>query len=479
MKRYRLYIWTTWLLASCLLPLASCSVDEMLEEQPLQQASSRTAAYLNLHITDHQHAATRASEQQENAIYDGILAIFEGTAEGNATLKSAVVIDQLVNNPGNSTSINITQRVTGTHNYDDRKLYVLTLLNTTSTGFSVKDDMLYLNGTSLQGKKRSDIQAMTINSVGSTEEHVGLYMTCTYKEDGTVLRVVYPNDASKQSYLYDTEEEARASGAKYLNVDVERAAAKVSVASNLASGDNLTGITLNGTSAKARFHHMAWALNNYNTQCYAIRNGYKTPERWATSLTGSGIPISLDTSAPNIFDVYQQQAYEAGDAVYVAENTTDTEADQTEIIVEVQLKDASNMLMRECFNFHDDNTLYTSPEQLIAYYKTGWATHKGRTEYAAIKDRTVDEVYKHPTIVLNADGSVTVTLTNESFSAEETTALNALATELSGYTKGFREGRMYYTYKIKHDETHTYGVVRNNAYNLTLNSLSGIGRPTP
>lgn len=449
------------------------------EQQPPYQASTRTAAYLNLHITDRQQATTRASEQEENAIYDGILAIFEGTAEGNATLKSAVVIDQLVNNPGNSTSINITQRVTGTHNYDDHKLYVLALLNTTATGFSVRDDMLYLNGSSLQGKKRAEIQDMVINGVGSTEEHVGLYMTCTYKDDGTVLRVVYPNDATKQSYLYDTEEEARAAGAQYLNVDVERAAAKVSVASNLASGDDVTGITLNGTSAKARFHHMAWALNNYNTQCYAIRTGYKTSEKWATSLTGSGMPIGFDRTAPNVFDVYQQQAREAGDAVYVAENTSEGEGEQTEVIVEVQLKDASSMLMRECFNFNDGNTLYTSAEQLIAYYKAGWATHRGRTEYAAIKDRTADEVYKHPTIALNADGSVTVTLTNASFSAEETTALNALAAELSGYTKGFREGRMYYTYKIKHDETHAYGVVRNNAYHLTLSSLPGIGRPTP
>ena len=47
------------------------------------------------------------------------------------------------------------------------------------------------------------------------------------------------------------------------------------------------------------------------------------------------------------------------------------------------------------------------------------------------------------------------------------------------YLKGYRDGKMYFTYKIKHDNTPTYGVVRNNAYNLTFTGVPGIGDPVP
>lgn len=74
---------------------------------------------------------------------------------------------------------------------------------------------------------------------------------------------------------------------------------------------------------------------------------------------------------------------------------------------------------------------------------------------------------------------MTLTLGNDSFNATEKGGLASLATALSGWLTGYRQGRMYYTYKIKHDDTPTYGVVRNNAYQLTFGSPTSIGRATP
>ena len=113
MKRYRLYIWTTCLLAVTLL-LTACSsdgADGLLEEQKPTQQSVPTANYINLRIVSGSSQQTRATEQEENAIYDGILAIFEGDNEATATLKSAVVIDQLINNPGTSPTVTITHHL--------------------------------------------------------------------------------------------------------------------------------------------------------------------------------------------------------------------------------------------------------------------------------------------------------------------------------------------------------------------------------
>lgn len=481
MKRTKRHIQILSLLTALL--LTACYDFDRYEnvaagEQPVSHDSSVDSSYINLHIVNNA-TTTRATAAEENAIYDGILAIFEGNGESAATLKSAVVIDQLINNPGNSSSITVTQRLAGTHNYNGNKLYALVLLNTTSTGFNVQNNMLYLNGSSLSGKTRAEIQSMTINSVGSPDEHVGLYMTNTVKDDNTVLRIIYPNDPSKQSYLYDTPE-AAASGNRQ-TINVERAAAKVSVTNNATS--QLTSIRLNPRSSDSEnrnpyVHKMTWTLNKYNTKSYAIRTGSTTSNNWATSLN------ELTTLTAKDFSLYPQQSH-SQDVVYVGENTT---GNNTEAIVEVQLKDNNNMLIHEAYVFRpfDDSFLenaytdiYTSAEQYIAYLRDELPP-ANKVGYSL---GTVDnaDIFKYATVTLGDNGAVTITLVNSDLTAVQQTGLTGLAEFLSSHTTGFRDGKMYYTYKIKHNDTPTYGVVRNNVYNLTLqsSSITRIGRPTP
>ena len=478
MKQTKLYILTIGLLLGAMF-LAACQSDALPGEgNGIKEVCRTDSCYINLRIVNTSQARTRtraveAATSAENAIYDGILCIFEGTSESAATLKSAVAIDQLLNNStddsgvgNNGTSVNVIQKLPlSTYSYTNN-LYALVLLNTTETGFSLSGNMLYFNGATQSGKTRSQIQQLQIKGIGSTDTHVGLFMSNAPTAANGAALVQITN-------LYDTDAAARSGTAH--TITVERAAAKICVTSNYSSGDNIDNITLNSTTTKAHYHTMTWAVNQYNTKCYALRNPGGSDLAWAQDINYTAAPQKITTDID--FGLYPLQSH-SSDVVYVAENTTSTPtttANQTCVIVEVQVKDASNMLIHEAFNFLDGNTLYTSAEQLIAYYKSGWDYHK----YTAIKDRTVDEVFKYPTIVINNNGTVTVTLTNASFSSTEITALNALATELSGYTKGFRDGKMYYTYYIYNDDSSNYGIVRNNVYNLKLSSISGIGRPTP
>ena len=478
MKQTKLYILTIGLLLGAMF-LAACQSDALPGEgNGIKEVCRTDSCYINLRIVNTSQARTRtraveAATSAENAIYDGILCIFEGTSESAATLKSAVAIDQLLNNStddsgvgNNGTSVNVIQKLPlSTYSYTNN-LYALVLLNTTETGFSLSGNMLYFNGATQSGKTRSQIQQLQIKGIGSTDTHVGLFMSNAPTAANGAALVQITN-------LYDTDAAARSGTAH--TITVERAAAKICFTSNYSSGDNIDNITLNSTTTKAHYHTMTWAVNQYNTKCYALRNPGGSDLAWAQDINYTAAPQKITTDID--FGLYPLQSH-SSDVVYVAENTTSTPtttANQTCVIVEVQVKDASNMLIHEAFNFLDGNTLYTSAEQLIAYYKSGWDYHK----YTAIKDRTVDEVFKYPTIVINNNGTVTVTLTNASFSSTEITALNALATELSGYTKGFRDGKMYYTYYIYNDDSSNYGIVRNNVYNLKLSSISGIGRPTP
>ena len=93
MKRTKRHIQILSLLTALL--LTACYDFDRYEnvaagEQPVSHDSSVDSSYINLHIVNNA-TTTRATAAEENAIYDGILAIFEGNGESAATLKSAVV----------------------------------------------------------------------------------------------------------------------------------------------------------------------------------------------------------------------------------------------------------------------------------------------------------------------------------------------------------------------------------------------------
>ena len=477
MKRYRLHIWPIWLLLGMIF-LAACQSealpgDDMGGGKPIVALSD--SSYINLRIVNNQTPMTRATEPataEENAIYDGILAVFRGNSESTAVLESAVVIDQLINNPGSSTGIDITQRLPiGTHPYPDsgNKLYVLALLNTSATGFIVRNNMLYLNNATLEGKTRGEIENMKINSVGNTDKHVGLFMASEPKQtDDKVLRQIYDAnwDTNEQCYLYDSKEAISLSTStkKQLIINVERAAARVRVTNNVNNPDatTLSKITLVGaTTEHPLVHKMTWTLNKYNSGAFAIGGGS----------TNTGIPDNI--FAAKDFTYFHQHSYQSGDAVYIGpNNNTDTDDtteddDKTEVIVEVQLKDGS-FLLGDCFSFAwEPDQLFTSVDALIEYYKSEW-------NYSFDLSQNADEVFRNTKVTVDANGNVTVKLTNSTFSSEDQKKLNNLAATLSGMTTCYRDGKMYFTYTL--DE-----IVRNNAYNLMLqnSSITGIGRPTP
>ena len=112
-----LYILTLGLLLGTLF-LTACQSDALPNEDNGKPVVSCTdSCYLNLQIVNNTKPTTRATiaaTAAENAVYDGILCIFEGPDEVTATLKTAVAIDQLIKNPGstdNPQTMNITQRL--------------------------------------------------------------------------------------------------------------------------------------------------------------------------------------------------------------------------------------------------------------------------------------------------------------------------------------------------------------------------------
>lgn len=425
--------------------LLPTKAEELSQAERLANADS---LFLNLRIVSNSHItrATEVGTDKENAVYDGILCIFEGPDAATATLRSAVAIDQLISNPyeprtvaaGTATSINITQRLQNTHSYADY-VGVAVLLNTTRSGFYVKDSKLFYrtttvnattgevtySSTDLTGQTYSAVINHDIENVGSTDRHVGLFMKSTAMVAATAL--------------YDTPEQAAAGSATYNEITVARVAAKVTVHSGLSSGDDITNITLNGSSTThAKFHTMRWMLTP--------APGY----------------------ADEDFTDWHQHALKSDDAIYVKPGTSS-------VVVELQVKDGS-FLIDEAYRYQNGNDIrfYTSTKPLVEFFKEGW-TDTFHYHYPKIGGRTAAEVFRHPAFYINDDGSVNLTLTNDSFTGTgEQDDLATLANVLKGFLSGYRDAKMYYTFSIGN-------LASNNSYTLTFDnsSISGIGRPTP
>lgn len=438
-----LYILPICLLSVLMLLTACTDYDALLpttadEPSPAERLANADSLFLNFRIVSNTHTtrATQEGTPLENAIYDGILCIFEGSSETNATLKTATAIDQLISNPnpsdatprvgGMETAVNITQRLAeGTHAYGSN-LYALVLLNTTESGFKVNGNRLYHNGNSQYEKTLTQVKSLPLNSVGSPDEHVGLFMSNA--------ELVPINPAN---HLFDTEEGAAdhfTTG--HIDIPVERAAARIKVTNDIPRATKLSNIHLHGNSSNHPFiHKMTWAL--------------------ASELPGTDV-----ATGATIFDLFHQHSHESGDAVYVPANISST----TKIVVELQLKEES-FLLGDCYSFPslNGNNLYTSVDELIAYYKNNWGWRY--VYYPAIQTWSADDVFRNTKVTIFEDGSVKVSvLTDETASdigTNERNALKQLENDLSDLTQGYREGKMYFIYSIS-------SVERNNAYNLSL-----------
>ena len=433
-----------WLMA-WVLTLAGCSADALSEETPdngTVEALSNES-YINLRIVNNSHPQTRTTEAAtpaENAIYDGILCIFEGTDEATATLKTAVVIDQLIQNPGTTNdpqTVNITQRLAiDTHAYQSgQNLYALVLLNTTSTGFAIggtngtNANELYFKGSSQKDKTLSEVRALQILSVGSIDEHAGLYMTNAIQSGTSIMPII-----DKSSVLFDTPA-AAAGSAQRLTIKVERVAAKVTVINDIPAATTLSNIHLIGaTSARPLIHSMSWTL--------------------ASELSNGG------ATGADVFSLYEETSHQSGDVLYLPPTSS-----PTSIIVEVQLKDRS-FLLGDCYGFRawDKYSLYTSQEELFNFYESGWEGQKGN--YSAISSWTKEQVFLNAKVNVKKNGIADVVdvdlLSGKSgLTAAEREDLTSLSETLASNTTVYRNGKMYYTFTVSELES-------NNAYNLRL-----------
>lgn len=503
---------------------ASCSSENDLVENGNNGATAAGPRYATFTIVLPTTNGTRAAGDltydegtaNEYAVNNATLLIFQdgiSRTEKDATFVESVELGDMkpwtnVNDDAITTEANITAKLNNFKSDYDGNYYAVILLNNNMTG-SDKKVKLPANGNTFSQWQKANIT----NSMTSTVN--GFYMANATKVTATTTSTLVPIDKSK---VTTTESAAQPAATIY----VERGVGKVTMTP--FSQMNVTGIEGDKVTITA------WDLDVTNKKSYPVHNvdNYDSYAQywgtvWETARFSSGhtafnrahwgidpnySTVSNDQEYTDEFN-YKSSAYDfsnAGNASapkYCLENTFSLghmyQNQTTRVIMRATYK-PNGLTEGETFYMIDGKSGYFTDATLTAQIKAA-ITNAGYTaanfNLPLTDMKTAGKHVLTANDITKASGEVNV---DNKFLADVNAALG-----LSGDKKisAYKNGVSYYIARIKHfgdaltpwpatdgnkdtygtgDEAKKrylgrYGVVRNNWYELTVNSVSNPGSP--
>lgn len=520
---------------------ACSSENELVNQNEGAEWNAEGTGYVNLAIQLPTQPSNRGvslddGTPAEYEVKDATLILFTGTSQSNAVINSAYEMDLNFSPEGSTNQITTTSKITQKINEISgaNKIYALVVLNNNGL-------LKVGEGNQLQDKNNNAITGTltSLNEAvkgGATNWHGDGFLMSNAPMANAVGG---PNSAAAlvdplveiDQKIHPTKEEAAMDPAA--SIYVERAEAKVTLKNE--SGGSANNVTINGsTGTAASFNVMGWDIDNYNTTNKLVRSVSSTEfAKWkgysSTNLTAPNSPdyrfIGTTEIASNLYRVYWGDDYNYSgdaqlsrtsltslktangeDAAYCFENTTDMasmlEKNLTRVIVKVQFNGGTSF-----YTLDGDNTVI-------------WSVDNTKQEIAnrLFHDAEFDAWAKENTTGLTV-GDITVTLTNSNgvgtvsnieltaskvkqdadFSKIDFKQLANKHIKLNYYSDGIA----YYPIYIKHfgdDQTPwsketadpsniygnsdqennylgRYGVLRNNWYDITVNSIKTLGTP--
>lgn len=527
--------------AGMLMTACSSENDAIQEETSLDSKfDAQGNAYINIAISmPTTSGGTRANgvfddgTADEYAVKDALLVLFKGSNESDATFNGAYMlptdkVKQTVSNNQITDRLLYAQQINKGENAlsTSDHIYAFVVMNTngkfevtSNRGLTVKavgGDQALTKGTTTF----TTFKGYTLNTIGSTSS--GLLMTnppmCSAGGGSaapTSKNYRYMPELTSE-HIYNSLEAAY-SGSKYVEIYVERAAAKINLNVPSGTSEGLKGdntVTYDPSGIR-------WEVQNYNTSYYLSRHVsdtyldyssnvlttpfYRFAEETAVDPTMSSknyrIPWAEDanysSAAPdNVPTNAETQATftnTPSSIVYLAENTVD----------ENSLKQGYTTRIVLAVPFNNGNSFYTSSlgggDEIFSVdaMKT-----KVKAYILSQHGKTATDV--EFTNAANGHATVnTVTLSDASDATAIVTDINTHA-QFSYYNNGMA----YYKVLIKHfgdvetplraatdipgstyDEVYPstnraqnylgrYSVVRNNWYQITLDGIMHIGKPS-
>lgn len=441
-----------------------------------------------------------------------ILAIFEGENEANATFKEAHNLTTL---QGEKVSGNVTVKYQPNVveiNKPEKSVFALAIVNG-GDYFTVSesDKSLKFNNENFSGdlsKLNVVAQYVDLSKIANLEGKNFLMTNApiTNKPAGSSATAGREVTTLVKLKVYDTKAKAEADWENADKIYVERAVAKVTTSVKNTSGNTLTisapGMAYDGATVTFE----GWKLNLTNKTYFPVRNvsewstweGYNTgtdvnrffgetanPYRvyWAIDPNYANTVVQGTTDLNVITELPEGQWNMMDKDEYSAENTTTAEqmkrARLTGVLLKAKFTLKGGTENDNLFMLGTSSSIY-SEKQLLDFLKTTLGydlqVKSGATAQTITTAEKVKEVFEF----------------KDATAMDDTKAGDILKT-CSDKIRFYKGGVMfYYTTVIKHfnsiseagvteyDENKhlgLYGVVRNNWYDIRINSVSGPGEP--
>lgn len=472
----------------------------------------------------------------EYDVKNAVLVLFKGSDESDATfngayqlttnVKQTVTNDQISDRRLYTQQINKGENALGASDH----IYAFVVVNTNGKlvvdenthGLTVKaadgDKALTMNTT-----KFSAFREYALNTVGSPDGN-GLLMTNPPMSTvgGGLVLPESPNikwmPELTADHIYNSVEEAY-TGTKFVEIYVERAAAKFGL--EVPSG-TATGLTTND-AIKYNPSGIKWDVQNYNTNYYVTRRVsssylgytseilttpfYRFAESTAVDATMASkfyrIPWSEDANyaatapdvVPNASIISKQVALSKtpADVVYLAENTIDENSMKQEYTTRIVL----------AVPFNGGISFYTSS---LGASDEIFSVDEMKNEVKNYIQNTHGATATDVTFTNGANGTATVSAITLSGAGDEADIIADLAAHV--HFSYYKDGLAYYKVLVKHfgdietplrsaadipgstyDDVYPaanraqnylgrYSIVRNNWYQIALDGIKHIGKPS-
>ena len=452
--------------------------------------------------------------EAEYKVNDIILAIFEGTDENDADFKEAQNLSGLLamQSGDNNVTVKYKSDVLEIGKPGDNKnVYALAIVNGSKL-FSVDENKkLKFDGTDFSGKLsklNAVAQNVDLSKIANLEGQNFLMANApiTNKSAGSSATAGREVTTLVKLKVYDTKAKAEADWENADKIYVERAVAKVTTSVKSTGGNTLTISAPGMAYDEATVTFEGWKLNLTNKTYFPVRNvsnwstweGYNTgtdvnrffgetanPYRvyWAIDPNYTNTVVQGTTDLNVITELPEGQWNMMDKDEYSAENTTTAgqmkRARLTGVLLKAKftLKDGTEN--DNLFMLGTSSSIFKE-DQLLTFLKATLGydlqVKSGATAQTITTAEKVKEVFEF----------------KDATAMDDTKAGDILKT-CSDKIRFYKGGVMfYYTTVIKHfnsiseagvteyDENKhlgLYGVVRNNWYDIRINSVSGPGEP--
>lgn len=448
--------------------LAGCSSDNDVMNNEENKSAAKGDSYIAVNIVN-PGVGSRAADDavgtdEENEVKSALFVFFNDNG-GFVQAESVDVSEFSWNDGGEGPASKVSNAVIVLSRPTTYPSKVVALLN---TGLSVTD---------VKDKNLSDIQGISGDYIDTTN---GFAMSnSAYLQDGNNMVATPLTDANIQSSEALAKENP-------VTITVERVLAKVSIAENESLSVTGKDVKLDGANITLEPEIVGYQIVQTNPKSFLLKNIDGINATWNWNDDANFRSYWANSYEPEAYTFYSYNDVEKDgtNLAYCHENTSGAETATTLLVaakIKAEGEDAETIIKYKGMYYTEKglNTYINSQLSECYYTVDAYADEQGQTvtksndwsNYLKVQASSEEDA-KPWAVEIVLDGQPATA------TADEVAAAQAI---INGLDKGMQwtDGDAYFYVPIKHNVANQdlEGVVRNHFYQLSVNSISGLGTP--